>query len=163
MPGAKCRVKHIRSKEMPGAQRRMQEHGGLPALPQAPDPHASATSPWAPKKFDSGRNSPLPIEPPTRMVPAPGICPHGAKPSAETRATNRGGVRASDHAYPEEAVAKRSPVDSARHNAHELSVKLHTFRRQETQHLKANAAYAKKNPKSVPLWFFEKYKVITNS
>ena len=158
MPTAKCRVKH-QKKEMPGAKRRMEEHGGLPELPQAP----AAVSPWAPKNFGTGRNStPEPIEPPARMSPAPGICPHVAKPSAETRATNRGGARASDRDL-EAAVAKRSPVNSARHNAHDLSVRLNTFRRQETQHLVANAVYAKKNPKSVPMWFFQKYKIITNS
>jgi len=63
----------------------------------------------------------------------------------------------------EAAAAKRSPANSAFHSAHDLGVRLHTLRREETRNLKAKAVYAKQNPKSVPLWFFEKYKIITNS
>lgn len=148
-----CRVKHPKGgKEMPGSRRRMEEHGGLPALPQAP--YAPSVSPWARSagrssgslSVGSERNStPEPIEPPARMSPqaAPVQAPKGYDAEA--------------------AAAKRSPANSAFHSAHDLGVRLHTLRREETRNLKAKAVYAKQNPKSVPLWFFEKYKNITNS
>ena len=72
MPGAKCRVKHL-SKEMPGARRRMEEHGGLPPLPDRGS-HGRPESPWSrsPNTCGSDRSStPPPIDPYARSSPQP--------------------------------------------------------------------------------------------
>ena len=150
MPTAKCRVKH-NNNEKAGSRRRLEERSGLPPLPQAPAAHVPSVSPWAPKNYSSERNlTPEPTE-------------HG-RMSPSVQAAGEGSAGAKPKGWdPKASVAKPAPANSAFLSAHDLGVRMGTLRRQETQNLKAKAAYAKSNPKSVPLWFFEKYKVITNS
>ena len=145
MPGAKCRVKHL-SKEMPGARRRMEEHGGLPPLPDRGS-HGRPESPWSrsPNTCGSDRSStPPPIDPYARSSPVPTTVEEPV--AAPTRGEPTGWDK-----------------NSGGHKARELGARMNTLRRQETKKLMDGAVYAKKHPKSIPLWFFEKYKIITNS
>ena len=117
MPGAKCRVKHL-SKEMPGARRRMEEHGGLPPLPDRGS-HGRPESPWSrsPNTCGSDRSStPPPIDPYARSSPVP--TPVEEPVAAPTKGEPTGWDK-----------------NSGGHKARELGARMNTLRRQETKKL----------------------------